>query len=126
MIIYDINRYIIYKIKMSLVYKANNIEDSGKILESLNDKKLSKLIMTKYEFDNIIGLRTMQLSHGSNPFINTDIVNIKSNMELRAIALKELEQGKLPYIIERILPNNKKEYVRVRDLDLIAIKDRMR
>lgn len=111
---------------MSLTYKANNIEDSGKVLESLNEKKVSKLIMTKYEFDNIIGLRAMQLSHGSQPFVKTDIVKIKSNMELRAIALKELEEGKLPYIIERVLPNNKKEYVRVRDLDLIAIRDRMR
>ena len=32
---------------MSLTYKANNIEDSGKVLESLNEKKVSKLIMTK-------------------------------------------------------------------------------
>jgi len=111
---------------MALIYKANNIEDSGKVLECLDNKKVSKLIMTKYEFDNIIGLRTMQLSHGSQPFVKTDIIKIKSNMELRAIALKELEEGKLPFIIERVLPNNKKEFVRVRDLDLIAIRDRMR
>jgi len=111
---------------MSLTYKANIIEDSGKVLESLNDKKVSKLIMSKYEFDNIIGLRTMQLSHGAQPFVKIENLKIKSNMELRNIALEELKEGKLPFIIERPLPNNKKEYVRVRDLDLIAIRDRMR
>jgi DNA-directed RNA polymerase subunit K/omega len=111
---------------MSLTYKTNNIEDSGKVLESLNNKKISKLIMSKYEFDNIIGLRTIQLANGSPPFIKKYNAKIKSNMELRAIALEELKEGKLPFIIERPLPNNKKEYVRVRDLDLIAIRDRMR
>ena len=47
-------------------------------------------------------------------------------MELRQIALQELTQGKLPYIIERNMPNKKKEYYRLKDLDLVAVKDRMR
>jgi hypothetical protein len=47
-------------------------------------------------------------------------------MELRQVALEELKQGKLPFIIERYLPNKKKEYYRVRDLDLVAVRDRMR
>jgi hypothetical protein len=47
-------------------------------------------------------------------------------MELRQIALKELIDGRLPFIVERKLPNNKKEYYRVKDLDLVAIRDRIR
>ena len=111
---------------MALTYKANPIEDVGKMLESLNKEKVSKPIMTKYEFDKIIGLRTLQLASGSVPFIKTDNLQIKSNMELRQVALEELKEGKLPYIIERMLPNRKKEYVRVRDLSLVAVKDRIR
>jgi hypothetical protein len=47
-------------------------------------------------------------------------------MEVRNIALRELEEGRLPFIIERILSNKKKEYYRVCDLNLVAIRDRMR
>lgn len=111
---------------MSLSYKSTIIEDVSKTTENLNKQKISKLIMTKYEFDKIIGLRTMQLSNGAVPYVNIDNLIISSNMELRQIALRELREGKMPYIIERILPNNKKELIRVRDLDLVAVKERMR
>jgi hypothetical protein len=47
-------------------------------------------------------------------------------MELRQVALQELREGRLPLIIERVLPNNKKECYRVKDLDLVAVRDRMR
>ena len=33
------------------------------------------------------------------------------------IALKELEQKKIPFIIQRPLPNGKSEYWRLRDLE---------
>ena len=59
-------------------------------------------------------------------YLLSNIKNVSSNMELRQVALEELKQGKLPFIIERILPNKKKEYYRVRDLDLVAIRDRIR
>jgi DNA-directed RNA polymerase subunit K/omega len=110
---------------MSLSYKANYIEDVSKTNESLGKEKISKPIMTVYEFDKIIGMRTQQLSSGATPFIS-DVKNVSSNMELRQVALEELKQGKLPFIIERDLPNKKKEHYRVRDLDLVAVRDRMR
>jgi hypothetical protein len=47
-------------------------------------------------------------------------------MELRQIALRELIEGRLPFMVERKLPNNKKEYYRLKDLDLVAVKDRIR
>jgi hypothetical protein len=43
-------------------------------------------------------------------------------MMLREIAIRELKEGKLPMGIRRPLPNNKHEYVRVKDLDLVAVK----
>jgi DNA-directed RNA polymerase subunit K/omega len=110
---------------MSISYKASHIEDISKTNESLGKDKISKPIMTIYEFDKIIGMRTQQLSSGAIPFIS-NIKKVSSNMELRQVALEELKQGKLPFIIERILPNKKKEHYRVRDLDLVAIRDRIR
>jgi DNA-directed RNA polymerase subunit K/omega len=114
---------------MTLIYKTANIEDVSKINELLNKAdKISKPIMTIYEFDKIMGMRTQQLASGAAPFIDmgAEKLQIESNMELRNIALRELEEGRLPYIIERVLSNKRKEYYRICDLNLVAIRDRMR
>ena len=111
---------------MAITYKANVVEDVLKVMEHLNDTKISKPIMTIYEFDKIIALRTQQIASGAPLFINNMTTDVKSNMELRQIALKELTEGRLPFMVERKLPNNKKEYYRVRYLDLVAVRDRIR
>ncbi len=101
--------------------KSVNFDDVSKILATLDGNKISKPIMTTYEYNQIIGLRTIQLAQGAINFV--PITNtIKSNMDLRETAIEELKQGKLPFIIKRPLPNNKFEYFRVRDLDLIKVK----
>ena len=89
---------------MTLIYKAANIEDVSKINEQLNkEDRISKPIMTIYEFDKIMGMRTQQLASGAIPFVNTGTgkIVVSSNMELRNIALQELEEGRLPYIVGR-------------------------
>ena len=124
---------------MAISYKAAAIEDVLKVVEHLKDAKISKPIMTIYEFDKIIALRTQQIASGAPLFVDVDEsnegneskamgnnLNIKSNMELRQIALRELIDGRLPFMVERKLPNNKKEYYRLKDLDLVAVKDRIR
>lgn len=83
--------------------------------------------MTKYEFDQLIGLRTMHLSKGSQPFIELpEDFKIKGNMELRLVAIKELTEKKLPYLIKRPLPNGTAEYWPVSKLNLEAVKCLMR
>lgn len=111
---------------MAITYKANVVEDVLKVIEHLSDTKISKPIMTIYEFDKIIALRTQQIASGAPLFINNITTDVKSNMELRQIALIELTEGRLPFMVERKLPNNKKEYYRIRDLDLVAVRDRIR
>ena len=111
---------------MAITYKASVVEDVQKVIDHLNDVKISKPIMTIYEFDKIIALRTQQIASGAPLFIDNITTDVKSNMELRQIALKELTEGRLPFMVERKLPNNKKEYYRVRDLDLVAVRDRIR
>jgi DNA-directed RNA polymerase subunit K/omega len=111
----------------TLKYKKSNIEDVSKTTENINKQTyISKPIMTKYEFDKVIGLRTMQLSNGAIPFVKKENFKIARNMDLRSVAIEELKEGRLPYIIERTLSNNKKEYVRIKDLSLVAVQDRIR
>ena len=77
--------------------------------------------MTRYEFNVVISTRTGQISLGAIPFAEIKD-DIKTNMDLRKIALEELKQNKIPYIIRRPLPNNKFEFIRVKDLSLSAVK----
>jgi DNA-directed RNA polymerase subunit K/omega len=107
--------------KSLLNYTKEPFDEYGKVLSSLSKPKISKLIMTKYEFDAIISLRTTQISMGANPFVEIND-EIKSNIDLRKVAIQELKENKIPFIIKRPLPNNKWEYIRIRDLNLSAVK----
>ena len=102
--------------------KPPKFDDYNKVIANLDKKKISKPIMTKYEFNQIISLRANQIALGAQPFVDISNINIKSNMELRKVSLRELREGKLPYIIKRPLPNNKFEYYRIKDLDLVAVQ----
>jgi DNA-directed RNA polymerase I, II, and III subunit RPABC2 len=83
--------------------------------------------MTKYEFDQVIGLRTMHLSKGAVPLVDVDADHqVKSNTELRKIAIEELKNKRLPYLVKRPLPNGKAEYWPVAKLELHAIQHMMR
>ena len=86
--------------------------DKGEIIDDLHK---TYPFVTKYERAKIIGVRTKQLNHGADPFVDVppDMIDGYS------IALKELEEKKLPYIIARPLPNGGSEYWRLSDLELI-------
>jgi DNA-directed RNA polymerase subunit K/omega len=85
-------------------------------------------LMTKYEFNQIISLRTTHLCRGAIPFVNIieNDFKIQTNMQLRKIALRELYEGKLPYMIKRVMPYGKIEYWKIKDLDLSGVRNLMR
>lgn len=101
---------------------TNTFEDYNKTIANLQKQKISKSLMTKYEFNQIISLRTNQIALGSPIFLNNDKIEIQSNMNLRSIAIQELIEGKLPYIVKRQLPNNRYECYRIKDMDLTAVQ----
>jgi len=102
-------------------------DDITKVKNSNSDSFISLPWMTKYEFDQLIGLRTMHLSRGAIPMVDIPAnFQIKTNMELRKIAIQELKEQKLPYIIKRSLPNGKIEYWPVAKLQLHAVNHMMR
>ena len=71
--------------------------------------------VTLYERTRIIGLRANQLSQGSRPFIPIPPhIN-----DVREIARLEFAQKKLPFIIQRPLPNGTFEYWRLSDLMIL-------
>lgn len=72
-------------------------------------------ILTKYEKTKILGMRVKQLNNGAQPYI----VNSEKTIDNYVIALIELEQKKIPFIIQRPLPNNNFEYWKLHDLDIL-------
>lgn len=102
-------------------------DDYSKIQAADKSTYRSLPILTKYEFDQIIGLRTMHLSRGAPPLIPlSEGFTVESNIRLREVAQKELLEGKLPYMVKRVMPNGKTEYWSLGDLDLTAIKHLIR
>jgi DNA-directed RNA polymerase subunit K/omega len=71
--------------------------------------------LTKYEMTRVIGQRAKQLDSGAKSFVKVPI-NVIDGYQ---IALLELEQKKLPFIIKRPYPNGGVEYWNVSDLEVL-------
>ena len=72
-------------------------------------------MLTKYEKTRILGQRAKQINNGARP-----LIQITPNMiDGYLIALKELEEKKIPVIIRRPLPNGGCEYWKFADLEII-------
>ena len=69
--------------------------------------------LTKFERAKILGQRAKQINNGSPIFVKVT-PNI---IDGHTIALMELQQKKIPFIIKRPMPNGSNEYWKVSDLD---------
>jgi DNA-directed RNA polymerase I, II, and III subunit RPABC2 len=72
--------------------------------------------LTKYERARILGQRAKQIETGATPF-----VKVPENMiDGYLIAELELQQGRIPFIIRRPLPNGGSEFWKINDLENIS------
>ena len=67
-------------------------------------KNKTKNILSKYERVKMIGIRTEQLQRGAEP-----LVSWTGEFNPREIALEELKQRKIPFMICRKLPDGAKD-----------------
>ena len=72
-------------------------------------------ILTKYERTKVLGQRAKQIDEGASPMIDFGSNIIDGYI----IALEELKQKKLPFIIRRPIPNGGVEYWPVKELEVI-------
>lgn len=84
-----------------------------------NYQKLKKTYITRpyltiYEKTKIISERAQQISNGSTPLIK----NPESYNNVYEIAIEELKQKKVPFIIARPI-SNRIEYWKVEDLEIL-------
>jgi DNA-directed RNA polymerase I, II, and III subunit RPABC2 len=104
----------------SLIQNYDEIYNLARVVRDANGIVIDNLhktlpMMTKYEKTRILGQRAKQINDGATPFVKVPEGVIDGYL----IALKELEEKKIPFIIRRPLPNRGSEYWMVEDLEII-------
>ncbi len=114
------NNYIVNNHQEDLAQNYSEILTLSKIVKD-DDGNIIDLfhktcpILTKYEKTRILGLRTKQLNDGAPPLIKLSENIIDSYI----IAEMELKEKKIPFIIQRPLPNGNAEYWALEDLEIL-------
>ena len=72
--------------------------------------------LTKYEKTKILGQRAKQINNGAKIFVKSS----ENIIDGYLIAIMELEQKRIPFIIRRPVPGGGCEYWKVADLENIA------
>ncbi|RVD92107.1 DNA-directed RNA polymerases IV and V subunit 6A-like isoformX1 [Tubulinosema ratisbonensis] len=75
------------------------------------ENRITSKYMTKYEKAYILGVRATQLSMNAPPLI--EIGDLDDAYE---IAMKELKEAKIPFILKRKLPDNSYECWNIKDM----------
>ncbi|ORY07228.1 RNA polymerase Rpb6 [Basidiobolus meristosporus CBS 931.73] len=82
---------------------------SGEPME--NKEKYTTPYMTKYERARILGTRALQISMNAPIMVELD-----GESDAYSIALKELREKKIPFVVRRFLPDGSYEDWSVKDL----------
>jgi DNA-directed RNA polymerase I, II, and III subunit RPABC2 len=103
-----------------VAHNTEEIEAMSKVVRDPNGLVIDPFhktipILSRYEKARILGERAKQLNAGAQPFIELDETMIDGYL----IALKELEQKKIPFIVQRPLPDGGCEYWSLRDLEIL-------
>jgi len=103
--------------------KQNNYNDIVAMCEIVRDGNgvisddFHKTIpwLTKYERARVLGIRAKQLNNGADAYVQVP----SSMISGYKIAIEELKEKKIPFIIRRPIPNGGTEYWRLPDLELL-------
>ena len=79
--------------------------------EISRDKRVTTPYMTKYERARVLGTRALQIS-----MCAPIMVEIENETDPLEIAKKELKEKKIPFVIQRNLPDGSYEYWPIQDL----------
>ena len=114
------NDYLVNFHPESLIQNYDEIYNLARVVRDPNGVIVDTLhktlpMLTKYEKTRILGQRAKQINNGATPFIKVPEGIIDGYL----IALKELEEKKIPFIIRRPLPNRGSEYWHIEDLEIV-------
>jgi DNA-directed RNA polymerase I, II, and III subunit RPABC2 len=102
----------------------NNYDEISSLTSVIRDKNNNIIddlhrtlpYLTKYEKTRILGQRAKQIDSGATAFVKVP----ENVIDGYLIAVLELQQKRIPFIIRRPLPNGGSEYWNVKDLEHIS------
>ena len=114
------NDFIASEHQECLSKNLDEIKDLFNVIRDKNNIIIDELhktipILTKYEKTRILGIRIKQLNNGALPYVKI----AEDLLDSFIIAEKELKEKKIPFIIQRPLPNNTFEYWKLEDLEIL-------
>jgi DNA-directed RNA polymerase subunit K/omega len=80
--------------------------------------RVSQPYFTKYEYTTLLSCRAQQIAEGALPLVPISEFNTNDPKFVWKVAEREILDRKLPYIINRTLPNGKSEFWSVAELEL--------
>jgi DNA-directed RNA polymerase I, II, and III subunit RPABC2 len=93
------------------------VEDFDDVMRKYDpSQNKTRNILSKFEKVKLIGLRSEQLQRGAQPYVDVDT---SSSFNPKNIALQELHEKKLPFMIKRQLPDGSTEYWRLDDMIIL-------
>ncbi len=93
------------------------VEDFDDIMRKYDpSQNKTRNILSKFEKVKILGLRSEQLQRGAQPYVDVDT---SSSFNPKNIALQELHEKKIPFMIKRQLPDGSTEYWRLDDMIIL-------
>ena len=95
-------------------FNIETIQDFLNHYDEMKKNYKTSHFLTKYEKTKILSERSQQLANGSLPLLK----NPEVYSSVYEIALEELRQGKIPFIIRRPLSNGY-EYWKLEDLKIL-------
>lgn len=100
-----------HEVPKKVLDTVESYDEMMKRWEENRDKRKSFPFLTKYEYTKMIGIRAEQISKGAKPLVETEGL-----VESIDIAEREYKEGKLPFLIERPMPNGTTELWRLDEL----------
>ena len=101
-------------IKEQIIENIDDINIFNASYDENKDKYITSKYLNKYEKTKVISERVQQLANNSKPLI----ANPENYNNIYDIALEELKQKKIPFIIKRPI-NNTYEYWKLEDLRIL-------
>jgi DNA-directed RNA polymerase subunit K/omega len=89
------------------------------VIEAVKHPRETRPYFTKYEYVHLLAVRTQQLAEGAKPLVSLDGLNTSDPRLVEKLAKREIEQRKLPFLVNRIFPDKDAEKWSVQELEIM-------
>jgi DNA-directed RNA polymerase I, II, and III subunit RPABC2 len=90
----------------------------SEVVKAMETPRVTKPYFTKYEYAVLLASRQQQIAEGAKPLVSLDGLRTSDPQFLDQVVKREIEQRKLPYVFQRLMPNGNAEFWSAQELEL--------